>query len=99
MAPTTHSLGRVADAQFLNLARDGVAADAELLRRVDAPAARAGQRGANELRFDAVNNVVPHVGFAAGQPLRGFSLQALQPIGRRFGGERGAGRGGVDDQR
>ena len=83
MAPTTHSLGRVADAQFLNLARDGVAADAELLRRLDAAAPRGGQRGGDQARFDLVHQVIPHVGAAAGQQPGSFGLQPLLPRRRR----------------
>ena len=59
--------GSIVQPEFLDLARDGVAADAELLRRLDAPAAGDLERGVDQLRLELARQRVPHLGYAGSQ--------------------------------
>jgi hypothetical protein len=76
-------------AEFLDLARDGVAADAQLLRRLDAAAPRVGQRGVDEFRLEALGQLVPHIG----RPVASSSSASASRPG--FPATMEAGRGGL----
>ena len=72
--------------ELLDLARDGVAADAQLVRRLDTAPQRVLQGGEDQARFEPAGEHLPHVVAAAREQGVRLGLQ------RRFPGA-GGGRG------
>ena len=68
--------------QFLNLSRDRVASDAELLRSLDPPSACICQRRENQLRFEALRECFPHVMTAADEKRQRLRFQPGFPASR-----------------
>src|SRR3569833_1292023 len=66
---------RPIDAQLVNLARDGVAADAQAYRGIVLAAVRVSQRGLDQRRFELAAERVHHFGAAGRQHLCGFVFQ------------------------
>src|SRR3569832_1290156 len=70
---------RPIDAQLVNLARDGVAADAQAYRGIVLAAVRVSQRGLDQRRFELAAERVLHFGAAGRQHLcASFSSRAIQ---------------------
>ena len=65
--------------QFLNLARDGVAANTQFLRCFNAPATGIEQRGLDQLLFKSATHDIPHIGAAAGQQRLRFYFEIFLP--------------------
>ena len=62
VAGSAPAVPSVVESEFLNLARDRVAADAQLLRGLDAAPARQRQRGADQLALELAAELLPDVG-------------------------------------
>src|SRR5947209_4909651 len=82
------------EAELLDLARDRVAADAQLVRRLDAAAARQLERGTDELRLELARERVPDHRLTRIQQLAGAPLEPCAPIGVV-----GLGRAAIDASR
>ena len=71
--------------QSLNLARDGVAADAQPVCCLNAPAAGQLQRGADQLGFERVGQHVADGRVAGFQQAAGLAFPVLQTVHRSAG--------------
>ena len=83
--------GLVVQAQFLQLARDGVAANAQALGCLDAAAMGGGQGAADQLRLEVAAQPLPDIVATLGQQQLRLPAQQRDPVGRRsvFRGGRG----------
>src|SRR3569833_899390 len=75
---------RPIDAQLVNLARDGVAADAQAYRGIVLAAVRVSPRGLDQRRFELAAARVHHFGAAGRQHLCGFVFQQSYPAQTKF---------------
>src|SRR6266581_6164549 len=92
---------RIVEAEFLDLAGDRVAADAEQLRRLDAPPAGGGQRAANQGGLEGAGQDLEHLAGPGDDQAIRFAGKCREPVGGlgvgRLVAEFGGQVGGIDD--